>query len=134
MTDVTCESFDDAVAELATGSIAEPERSRLLAHAAHCPTCQAQLDGLAVTVDQLLLLAPAIEPTVGFEARALARMGARPPARRNRLAPLLIAAAAAVIALVLGIGLGRASTKDDGTVATASVVTTSGTTVGHVSL
>jgi hypothetical protein len=129
-TDISCAEFDQGVDELAVGTLAEPERSRLLAHAAGCPACEARLNWLAGLADRLLLLVPEVEPPAGFEAGALARMGGegadrgatadraaanrRPAAARRwhkRSWRLLAVAAVVVAALAAGIAVGRTTKR-----------------------
>jgi hypothetical protein len=115
----SCEEFDDGVDQLAVGALVEPERSALLAHAASCPACEARLNGLAGVADRLLLLAPEVEPPVGFEAGVLARLADGTPASDPATAPgrrwqpgrrvAAVAAVAAVALVVSGIALGRAT-------------------------
>ena len=117
---MTCDVFDDAVTDLALGHLSEPERSALLAHAARCARCAAELaDAVAVT-DGLLELAPEVEPPVGFEQRVVA-----PPAggsRRRRRSPWLVAAAAAAVVAVYlpGVLRGDRPIERDATVLTAA--------------
>ena len=86
--EMSCEEFDLDVDELAVGTLGEPERSRLLAHAAGCPGCEAELNWLAGLADRLLLLVPEVEPPAGFEAGVMARMEGRPPRpARAQMAP-----------------------------------------------
>ena len=148
MNDMTCDQFDLQVEELALGHLDEPQRGRLLTHAAGCPACQSQLDTLAGLSDQLLVLAPEHEPPAGFEQRVLERLGSsvradgHPPARRHRW----LAAAAAVAALGVGAG-GWAVGHQSGTRATSApanarsgvarsgaITTAAGARVGTVSL
>jgi anti-sigma factor RsiW len=140
---MSCEVFDDGVDELALGLVDEPERGRLLAHAAACPRCQARLDELVVLAERLLLVAPEIEPPAGFEARAVERMGAGPVAPAGRsgravrwIATVAAVAAVGVLALTVGIAVGRSATSEQPPVASRSgvIVATSGADVGTVSL
>ena len=48
-----------------------------------CPSCRALLQGLSLTSDALLQLAPAADPPIGFESRLFAKIsGATPPPER----------------------------------------------------
>ena len=108
-----CARVDPDLAELALGALAGKERVTALAHLEDCSRCSAEVDELAAAADQLLHLAPAAEPPVGFEARVFERLGLRPaPAGwrswsiwRPKLA-LAVAAAAVVVAFGLGTLLG----------------------------
>ena len=73
--DISCDEFDQGVDELAVGTLAEPERTLLLDHAAGCSACETRLNWLAGLADRLLLLVPEVEPPAGFEAGVMARMG-----------------------------------------------------------
>ena len=141
---MSCQVFDDGVDELALGLVDEPERGRLLAHAAGCPRCQARLDELVVLAERLLLVAPEIEPPAGFEARAVERMGTGPVAPADRsgravrwIAAVAAVAAVAVLALTVGLAVGRSATSEQPPAAasrTGVIVATSGANIGTVSL
>jgi len=94
-----CETFDAAVEELALGHVAEPDRSALLDHAGGCARCAGELAEVLAVTDQLLELAPQVEPPVGFEQR-VAAVPVAVPGRRRRRSAWLVAAAAAGLALV----------------------------------
>ena len=117
---MTCDAFDAAVEELALGHLGEPERSALLAHARGCTRCAAELADVVAVTDQLLELAPEVEPPVGFEQRVLDNRPAV-PARRRRARPVLLAgagiAAAAILAVIV---LDPADTARSATVLTAA--------------
>jgi Putative zinc-finger len=114
-----CEHIQNELAELALGALDGRSRSEALEHVASCPRCRAMLDHLSGVTDTLLQLAPEVEPPLGFESRLVEKLGAidaRPPqatqrARQRwfRRAGPLVAAAAAL--LVLGIGLGSLLTS-----------------------
>ncbi len=91
--------------ELAIGSLNGAERAALLAHLEGCQACRNELAELLAAADGLLLLAPSLEPPVGFEVglvgRAPGRLaGALRPGRRwlGRVAAglLLVAAGAGI--------------------------------------
>ena len=67
-----CAEVEAQAPELALGTLSGPERATALTHLAHCPTCRRLVDELATTADPLLLLAPEMEPSIGFESRVLA--------------------------------------------------------------
>jgi hypothetical protein len=108
-----CARIDPDLAELALGALTGKERVAALAHLEECARCSAEVDELAAAADQLLHLAPATEPPVGFEARVFERLGLRTrPAGwrswaiwRPRLG-LAVAACAVVVAFGLGALLG----------------------------
>lgn len=149
---VDCTEFDAGADELAVGGLSEPERSRLLGHAATCARCDALLNELASVADRILLLGPSAEPPAGFEVRALAAMGIgadqstdtaspRLKSRRRRLATpaslLRRAAVAAAVAVALvagavvghGIGHGPALASRQ-----AAIMSAAGTRVGTMAL
>lgn len=134
---IRCEGFDERADDLALGLVEEPDRSRLLAHAAGCPVCQSLLDGLGTVVDRLLLVAPQVEPAAGFESRTLARLGASSatPRPRGRVA-LWVAASFALIVGAGGLLLGRIidGSSTPPAARSATIVTSTGTELGLVQL
>jgi hypothetical protein len=120
-----CDEHSDNLAELALGILTGRERAATLAHVDACPRCAEELEQLAHVSDAVVSIGPETEPPVGFEVRLFSRMGLTeapptprvPPARR-RATPWrwvaasprwALAAAAVVIALVLGLSLGLSS-------------------------
>jgi hypothetical protein len=105
---MTCAELEELAAELALGTVAGAERARALDHLAGCASCRELLDQLARVADNLLLLAPVIEPPPGFESRVLARMGVAPVQHlgRPRRRRLLVGMAALVlVAAMSGAGV-----------------------------
>jgi hypothetical protein len=103
---MSCEETRQLVAELALGIADGADRARALRHLAECADCRRELSELSELADELLLLAPEVEPPVGFESRVLALV--QPPRRPRRwrrgvamLAPAAVAAALATT-IVLG--------------------------------
>jgi hypothetical protein len=130
--DTGCEPFADGLAELALGTLVGEERASALAHVDKCPHCRATLEGMALTADALLQIAPVAEPPVGFESRLFTALRteaagstdpASQPARRRadrradplsprrRLSRLVGVAAAAALVLGMGFGIGRVSRR-----------------------
>ncbi len=109
-----CARIQPDLAELALGALTGKERVAALAHLEECARCSAEVDELAAAADQLLHLAPAAEPPVGFEARVFERLGLRPgpvgwrswAIWRPKLG-LAVAAAAVVVAFAAGALLGH---------------------------
>jgi hypothetical protein len=94
-----CRATGALVAELALGISAGEERARALEHAARCPSCRAELTQMSTLADELLLLAPADEPPVGFESSVTERIeSSRRRAPRRRWAAAAAAAAVGVAA------------------------------------
>ncbi len=108
---VNCEAISGSVHEFALGTISGRDRSLVLEHLETCPHCRAELDSLAAVTDALLLLAPEIEPPLGFESRLVERfLKDEPepvPARSHRGIWL---AAAALLVAVVGFGVGTVTT------------------------
>jgi hypothetical protein len=134
MNDVTCADFDEAAEDLSLGYASEPSRAALLSHAASCTRCGALLRDLTTTVDRLLELAPAAEPPPGFETRALAAMGVRDARERRRprvrAFAFAVALACAVLGLIAGGLITRATQTQDAPADAVAIVTTSGRALG----
>ena len=92
--------------ELALDVLTGYERATAQAHLHECASCRAYVSGLTQVSDTLLSLVPGVEPPVGFEDRVLSRMGmaTRPQIRPQQRRWFPIAVAAAVAALVFGVG------------------------------
>jgi hypothetical protein len=106
-----CLRFIENLEELALGTLDEPTRTEMFQHADDCARCRARLDQLTWVTDQLLEVAPAIDPPAGFESRVLSRLGmdAKPDARRlsSARSRWWLAAAVAIGLVVGGFALGR---------------------------
>jgi len=89
----------ELVPELALGGIAGEERGSALAHLAGCAACRRDLEAHAEVVDELLLLAPERQPSVGFENRVVSRIRR---SRRTRAPSRLRRTVAALAAALLG--------------------------------
>lgn len=128
-----CEAVEADLVELALGVLTGKERVAALAHLGTCARCAFEVEQLSGLGDQLLALAPAAEPPVGFEAGVFERLGleggGRPGPesvalagehRRGRSGPgraragALVLAAGVAAALLLGAGAwaGRAMGGD----------------------
>jgi hypothetical protein len=123
-----CAEFSENLAELALGILTGRERAATLAHVDTCPRCAEELEQLSNAADAVVSVAPEVEPTMGFEVSLFDRMGfaeasAAPsvaPSRR-RVEPFrwaarsprwALAAAAAAIALVIGLSIGWSTGPD----------------------
>jgi hypothetical protein len=109
-----CALFDPDLVELALGSLSGKRRVAALAHLECCERCSAEVEDLSVAADQLLELAPASEPPVGFETRVAARLRAtvaksRPKPYRRPVQAMLAAAAALAVAFGVGVVVDRAT-------------------------
>jgi len=76
MSTVDCRQFRDLAPDLALGLLAGDDRGAAISHVASCASCRRHLDGLVAVADELLLLAPSVEPDIGFESRVMARLAA----------------------------------------------------------
>ena len=115
---IDCRDFDESVGELALETLPPAARDAMLAHAAGCDRCREELEVMSAMADRLLLLAPEAEPPVGFEQRALSAL--TPP--RRRIAPSLLAMAAALLLLVGAVLIGhRIGDGGTGTTSAAGV-------------
>jgi hypothetical protein len=116
--EMRCEQVRDLAPELALGIAEGQERDAALRHLSGCSGCRQLVSELSSVGDELLQLAPANDPPVGFESRVLAAL-AEPPVRR-RFQPLArrwqwvaTAAAALVLAAALGAGSVLLATAGD---------------------
>lgn len=133
-----CAPVQAAAAELALGIVSGSERAGALAHLTECPECRHLVDDLSQVADGLLLLTPAVEPRVGFEARVLTEVPPPPverlPAlprrlrgvRQSRVAPLVAATAVAVLMAAAGAAAGVAFSGGGSTMRTAVSVSANG--------
>lgn len=100
--DSGCRRFDDAIVELALGTISGRERADVLAHLESCRACETKLESLSQAGDRLLDVVPVAEPPVGFEVRVLEGIETATRARssRTRRRVALLGLAAVAIAVV----------------------------------
>jgi Putative zinc-finger len=97
--DVNCDEVMALAPELALGTAAGEKRARALQHLATCSECRRHLDELSGVADNLLLLAPAHQPPVGFESRVIDQISReRQPPRWRRVLPAVVAAVVAATA------------------------------------
>ena len=87
-----CAAVSGELAELALGTLTGRERVTALAHLEGCARCSAEVDSLSAAADQLLYLAPATEPPVGFEAGVFERLGlqGKPSRRRSQFGQVAV--------------------------------------------
>lgn len=110
---MTCADVEALAAELALGTVAGAERARALDHLAGCPACRELVDQLARAADNLLLLAPVVEPPPGFESKVLSRTGVAPVHERRRPHRRLAVGIAAVALVAAMAGAGVAWLAED---------------------
>jgi hypothetical protein len=108
--DPGCDTVRDLLPELAAGVAAGDDRARALAHLAGCPDCRQELTDLSAVIDELTLLAPAREPSPGFESAVLSALS---PRARRRLSPVVLATAATLLGALLAGGVVWGQTADD---------------------
>jgi anti-sigma-K factor RskA len=84
-TPLACDDVDDLAEEFALGLLDGAERAAVVAHIEGCRSCGARVAVLAEAGEQMLLVAPAVEPPAGFEQRVLDRLGPEHLRRRRRL-------------------------------------------------
>ncbi len=103
-----CAAVTDDLGELALGALSGRDRVAALAHLDSCTPCSAHVETLAAAGDQLLHLAPAAEPPVGFESGVFERLGLehRAAGRRSWLARPKLVGLMGACALALAFGLG----------------------------
>ncbi len=107
----SCAEIAPALPELALGVLTGRDRVVALAHTESCSPCADELEQLARAADAVVLVAPELEPPVGFEVRLFSRMGVSddvPTPIRRRVRTWFLASAAAVVALFIGLGAGWA--------------------------
>ena len=99
----SCAQLRDVAPELALGVLGGAERAEAIIHVNGCARCQALVNELAEAADALPLLAPEIEPPVGFEQRVLSsgRARRRRSVRRLVSAVAVAAAAAAILSITI---------------------------------
>ena len=112
MSGVGCAELREVSAELALGDLSGSERADALAHLATCPICGQVVGELTRVAEDLLLLAPELEPPPGFESRVLAELGGQRRPRRLR-GRSLVAVAAALVMFAVGGGLVAQVVDDD---------------------
>jgi hypothetical protein len=106
-----CDRHRDDLAELVLDVLPAESRASVVDHVSTCVGCEERVAAMRRVVDDLLLLAPAVEPPSGFETRALSRLpgavAVRRLAPRRRIAAAL--AVAAIAAVALGVATGWAA-------------------------
>ncbi|HVL88645.1 MAG TPA: hypothetical protein VM841_00275 [Actinomycetota bacterium] len=96
MSHFTCKDCTALAAELALGVAGGEERAHALSHIGSCPSCRAEVEEMSMAADAMLMLAPQVEPPIGFEARVMARVSK--PRRRVSIKTMLAAAVIAAVA------------------------------------
>src|SRR5262249_40061210 len=111
-----CEETRELAPELALGIAVGEERADALDHIATCPQCRRHLEELSTVADEMLLLAPSMEPPAGVESRVLGEMAPasrkRRPSRLRRWIPQIAVATTAAIAAASGMWFALGSDRD----------------------
>ena len=134
MGELSCTDCAELSAEVALGVAEAEERAAVLVHVERCPACRSELRSMGEVADALLELVPPMAPTSGIEARVVASLADGPNGNgaavgrlwwSDRRARRLVAAAAVVAALAVGVGgwfLGQGSSTPTSGVATAQLL------------
>jgi hypothetical protein len=103
---VDCAFVRGQLPEYAAGALDGRDRAAIEKHLQVCAECRAEADTYVEVADSVLALAPLGEPPVGFEAAVLHRISGAPNSRhpRRRAGLVLLAAAAALLGVGLGVG------------------------------
>jgi putative zinc finger protein len=107
---VDCSLVQNLLPEYAAGALDGRDRAAIENHLQSCADCRAEADTYVEVADSVLALAPMAEPPIGFEASVLSRLDTTPQRRVRRTALRVLAVAAAVLAV--GLGIGRLSAPD----------------------
>jgi len=109
---IECEAISDDLIAFALGTLSGRSRSLVLDHLETCAHCTAESESLADVADTLLWLAPQAEPPMGFETRVIERFRGSDAERRVlRRRRVSVFAVAALLAVVLGVGVGAIATS-----------------------
>jgi predicted anti-sigma-YlaC factor YlaD len=98
-----CAAARERAPDLAVGMLDGAERAEVLEHVHACPSCQAYVSELTGVADELVHLAPEIEPPAGFGTRVVASMQRPKRLRRRWVAALAAAVAAAAIVSIVAV-------------------------------
>ena len=136
---MNCAEFLEHADWFAVGLVEMETRTRLIEHASGCASCSAHLRSLTTIADQLLTLAPEVEPPPGFEGRVLDHLASvvdQPHRVRSRPSRWLVAAATAAALLVGGasFAVGRGGSRSVAVVRSGTIVRSDGSTSGRISL
>jgi anti-sigma factor RsiW len=105
MTPIGCAATRRAAPELALDVLDGAERAEALHHVARCPRCLAYVAELAQVSDQLVGLAPDLEPPPRFAHRVIGQITSRRRHTNWRWAAAITATAATVILVIAATGI-----------------------------
>jgi hypothetical protein len=111
--DETCDRVRELIPELAIGVASGEERAQALSHLAGCKDCRRELEEMAQVADELLLLAPEREPSIGFESRVLDQLTGLAVTRPRRWRAVALGVAASLALAALSAGLVYRATDGD---------------------
>jgi hypothetical protein len=140
MSTMSCDELHEIACELALDLLTGVERASALAHLEECQACRAEVVSLAATADELLVLAPAVEPPAHFSDDVLHQLDElatphRVQPRRRRVSRRVVAfAAAAAIAIAVVVGSVVVGGNTTPSTETAAIRSGAGVVVGRVSV
>jgi predicted anti-sigma-YlaC factor YlaD len=105
--EMKCEQVRELAPELALDIAGGEGRHAALRHLSRCSACRQLVSELSSVGEDLLLLAPAREPPLGFESRVLAAVGDSPASRASQ--PLTVRrrwVATVAVAASMGVAAG----------------------------
>jgi hypothetical protein len=111
--DDRCHEVRELAAELALGIADGEDRARVLEHLAGCPECRREVESFSALADELLTLAPAQEPPLGFELRVLRSFEPPRPKRRHTAWRLSLVAATVLAAVGITAGAMLYGSRDE---------------------
>ncbi len=123
--------MNDDLIEFALGTLSGRSRANVLQHLETCAHCNTELESLVDAADQLLWLAPEAEPSLGFESRVIERYRNSQPRRVTHLRRISVLAVAAMIAIVLGVGVGAVVSGHGGNPPASAIRPTTGRLVSN---
>jgi hypothetical protein len=134
-----CAVVHDDLNEFALGILNGRHRSRVLDHVTSCEECRSELEALAVVADDLMALAPHVEPPLGFESRLVDRYHAESRKRSRRAIRIVTLVAAAFALVAVGYTLANIgstpvhlASPTYGEVPISASLTSQGRSLGHV--
>jgi hypothetical protein len=105
MTEMTCSEVEEAATEYALGLLPPDETRSVHGHLLGCSACRQEVADIRQIGDQLLELIPDAEPPLGFDRRVLAAVAPHRARRSPKLRLGLLAAAAAFLIALAGLGV-----------------------------
>jgi hypothetical protein len=103
---ISCAELRDIAPELALDVVDGRQRAEALAHLEACHACRNEVASLTQAAEEILVIAPSVEPSAGFADRVLAQLDIAIPSTRTtarrawRRRTLALAAAAAAVVML----------------------------------